>query len=53
MDIQIVTVFLRLNERLLPRSIHSVTSQGFELKVVFFVVVTSINQYEPTQNILI
>ena len=39
--------------RLLPRSIHAVTSQGFELKVFLFVVVTSINHYEPTQNLLI
>ena len=42
-----------LMERLLPRSIHAVTPQGFELKVVLFVVATSINQYKPTQNLLI
>ena len=42
-----------LIERLLPRSIHAVTPQGFELKVVLFVVATSINQYEPTQNLLV
>ena len=42
-----------LIERLLPRSIHAVTPKGFELNVVLFVVATSINQYEPTQNLLI
>ena len=33
-----------LIERLLPRSIHAVTPQGFELKVVLFVVATNMNQ---------
>ena len=33
-----------LIERLLPRSIHAVTPQGFELKVVLFVLATSIHQ---------
>jgi hypothetical protein len=33
-----------LLERLLPRSIHAVTAQGFELKVVLFVVALSISR---------
>lgn len=33
-----------LIERLLPRSIHAVTQQGFELKVVLFVLASSIYQ---------
>ncbi len=33
-----------LIERLLPRCIHAVTRQGFELKVVLFVLASSINQ---------
>ena len=32
-----------LIERLLPKSIHSVTAQGFELKLALFVLATSIN----------
>lgn len=32
-----------LIERLLPRSIHAVTQQGFELKVVLFVLASAIN----------
>jgi hypothetical protein len=32
-----------LIERLLPKSIHSVTPQGFELKVGLFVLATSLN----------
>ena len=32
-----------LLERFLPKSIHAVTSQGFELKVVLFVLALSIN----------
>jgi len=32
-----------LLERLLPKSIHAVTAQGFELKVVLFVLTCSIN----------
>ena len=32
-----------LIEQLLPKSIHAVTSQGFELKVALFVIASSIN----------
>ena len=32
-----------LIERLLPKSIHAVTAQGFELKVALFVIASSIN----------
>ena len=34
-----------LIEQLLPKSIHTVTSQGFELKVVLFVMASSLNGY--------
>lgn len=34
-----------LIERLLPKSIHAVTSQGFELKVALFVIASSLNSY--------
>ena len=34
-----------LIEQLLPRSIHAVTSQGFELKVALFVIASSLNSY--------
>src|SRR5215468_6730678 len=34
-----------LIEQLLPKSIHAVTSQGFELKVALFVIATSLNGY--------
>ena len=34
-----------LIERLLPKSIHAVTSQGFELKVALFVVAYSLDCY--------
>ena len=34
-----------LIEQLLPKSIHAVTSQGFELKVALFVVAASLNCY--------
>jgi hypothetical protein len=34
-----------LIEQLLPKSIHAVTSQGFELKVALFVVASSLNCY--------
>jgi hypothetical protein len=34
-----------LIEQLLPKSIHAVTSQGFELKVVLFVMASSLNGY--------
>lgn len=34
-----------LIEQLLPKSIHAVTSQGFELKVALFVIASSINGY--------
>jgi hypothetical protein len=34
-----------LIEQLLPKSIHAVTSQGFELKVVLFVIASSLNGY--------
>jgi Transposase DDE domain len=34
-----------LIEQLLPKSIHAVTSQGFELKVALFVLASSINGY--------
>jgi len=30
---------------LLPKSIHAVTSQGFELKVALFVIASSLNCY--------
>jgi DDE family transposase len=32
-------------EQLLPKSIHAVTSQGFELKVALFVIASSLNRY--------
>ncbi|GAP18877.1 hypothetical protein LSAC_02775 [Levilinea saccharolytica] len=32
-----------MTERLLPKSIHSVTPQGFELKVGLFVLAASLN----------
>jgi hypothetical protein len=34
-----------LIEQLLPKSIHAVTSQGFELKIVLFVIASSLNCY--------
>jgi hypothetical protein len=34
-----------LIERTLPKSIHAVTTQGFELKVVLFVLACSINHF--------
>src|SRR5215471_2544028 len=34
-----------LIEQLLPKSIHAVTSQGFELKVTLFVIASSLNGY--------
>jgi hypothetical protein len=34
-----------LIERLLPKSIHAVTSQGFELKVALFVMAYSLDCY--------
>jgi hypothetical protein len=34
-----------LIEPLLPKSIHAVTSQGFELKVALFVIASSLNCY--------
>jgi DDE family transposase len=34
-----------LIEQLLPKSIHAVTSQGFELKVALFVIVSSLHGY--------
>jgi hypothetical protein len=34
-----------LIEQLLPKSIHAVTAQGFELKVALFVIASSINGY--------
>ena len=34
-----------LIEQLLPKSIHAVTSQGFELKVTLFVIASSLNCY--------
>lgn len=34
-----------LIEQLLPKSIHAVTSQGFELKVALFVIASSLNCY--------
>lgn len=34
-----------LIERMLPKSIHAVTSQGFELKVALFVIAYSLNCY--------
>ena len=34
-----------LIEQLLPKSIHTVTAQGFELKVALFVIASSINGY--------
>ena len=35
----------RLIAQLLPKSIHAVTSQGFELKVALFVIASSLNCY--------
>jgi hypothetical protein len=32
-----------LLEQLLPKHIHAVTSQGFELKIAYFVLATSFN----------
>jgi IS5 family transposase len=37
-----------LLERLLPKSIHAVTQQGFELKVVLFVLAVSFNRLDIT-----
>ena len=34
-----------LIEQMLPKSIHAVTSQGFELKVALFVIAYSLNCY--------
>jgi hypothetical protein len=34
-----------LIEQLLPKSIHAVTAQGFELKVALFVIASSLNCY--------
>jgi len=34
-----------LIEQLLPKSMHAVTSQGFELKVALFVIASSLNSY--------
>jgi len=34
-----------LIEQLLPKSIHAVTSQGFELKMALFVIASSLNCY--------
>jgi hypothetical protein len=34
-----------LIEQLLPKSIHAVTSQGFELKVALFVIAYSLDCY--------
>ncbi len=34
-----------LIEQLLPKSIHAITSQGFELKVALFVITSSLNGY--------
>jgi hypothetical protein len=34
-----------LIEQWLPKSIHAVTSQGFELKVALFVIASSLNGY--------
>src|SRR6266481_1015693 len=34
-----------LIEQLLPKSIHAITSQGFELKVALFVIASSLNGY--------
>jgi Transposase DDE domain len=34
-----------LIEQLLPKSIHAVTAQGFELKVALFVIASSLNSY--------
>ena len=34
-----------LIEQLLPKSIHAVTPQGFELKVALFVIASSLNCY--------
>jgi hypothetical protein len=34
-----------LIEQLLPKSMHAVTSQGFELKVALFVIAYSLNCY--------
>jgi hypothetical protein len=34
-----------LIEQLLPKSIHAVTSQGFEMKVALFVIASSLNGY--------
>src|SRR5918911_1025670 len=34
-----------LIEQLLPKSIHAVTSHGFELKVALFVIASSLNSY--------
>jgi hypothetical protein len=31
--------------QLFPKSIHAVTSQGFELKVALFVIASSLNYY--------
>ena len=39
-----VEVTISLIEQLLPRSIHAGSAQGFELKVLLFVIATSIKQ---------
>jgi IS1 transposase len=38
-----------LIEQLLPKSIHAITSQGFELKVALFVITSSLNGYRHCQ----
>ena len=39
-----VEVSISLIEQLLPKSIHAVSAQGFELKVLLFIIATSIKQ---------
>ena len=39
-----VEVTIRLIEQLLPKSIHAVSARGFDLKVLLFVIATSIKQ---------
>ena len=43
---KMVEVAGSLLERLLPKSIHAVTPQGFELKVVLFVLALSISRLD-------
>jgi len=43
---KMVEVAGSLLERLLPKSIHAVTPQGFELKVVLFVLALSIGRLD-------